>query len=203
MAGKIIFRLYRVIISRINLIVSAFRIFHFRMLGVRIGKRCFIAKGVIISGDVTIGDDCNIGAYCNIGTAFNGKVEIGNDCHIGKFNQIGSSGSQVKIGNQCIFAPFVMITDGIHTFKDATLIIKHSPILSEPIEIMANVWLGSSAMIMQGVTVGEGAVIGAKSLVKDNIPANAVAAGVPSKVISYRKEPSNAKLADAAGLQVS
>jgi acetyltransferase-like isoleucine patch superfamily enzyme len=173
------------------------------MLGVSIGKGCYIDTGVVLSGNVSIGNACNISSNTYIATAYGGEVKIGDRCHIGKMNQIGSSGSAVVIGHDCIFAPFVSITDGIHAFKQKTLIIKNAPVLTAPIAIGTNVWLGSSVMVMQGVEIGEGAVIGAKALVKQNVPAHAVAVGVPAKVIYYRGEAESAQSSDFVELRPS
>lgn len=181
-------KIYSFVIMKSKSLRSRLRIAHFRLLGNKIGKDCYIDRGVIISGNVSIGDGCNISSNSYIGTVFGGRVEIGNRCHIGKMNQIGSSGSKVVIADDCIFAPFVSITDAIHAFKDKSLIIKNSPLLTSPIEIGENVWLGLAVMVMQGVEIGSGAVIGAKALVKNNIPKNAVAVGIPAKVIYYRGE---------------
>lgn len=186
-------KLYSHFILKLRSFKSRIRVAHFRLLGISIGKGCYIDTGVIISGNVSIGDGCSISSNSYIGTALGGRVEIGNRCHIGKMNQIGSSGSKVVIANDCIFAPFVTITDGVHAFKDKTLIVKNSPIITSSIEIEANVWLGSEVMVMQGVVIGNGAVIGAKALVKSNIPVNAIAVGVPAKVINYRGESDNSE----------
>lgn len=186
-------KLYSYFIVKLRSFKSRIRVAHFKLLGVSIGKGCYIDTGVIISGNVSIGDGCSISSNSYIGTAFGGRVEIGNRCHIGKMNQIGSSGSKIVIADDCIFAPFVSITDGVHAFKDKSLIVRNSPILTSPIEIGANVWLGSEVMVMQGVEIGEGAVIGAKALVKNSIPANAVAVGIPAKVIYYRGEADNSE----------
>ena len=186
-------KLYSYFILKLRSFKSRIRVAHFKLLGISIGKGCYIDTGVIISGNVSIGDGCSISSNSYIGTALGGRVEIGNRCHIGKMNQIGSSGSKVIIADDCIFAPFVSITDGIHAFKDKSLIIKNSPVLTSSIEIGANVWLGSEVMVMQGVEIGSGAVIGAKALVKNNIPANAVAVGIPAKVIYYRYETDNSE----------
>jgi putative cofactor-binding repeat protein len=179
---------YSYFVIKVRSLRSRFRIFHFRLLGVVIGKGCYIDADVVISGNVIIGDACYLGSNAYISTALGGRVEIGNRCHIGKMNQIGSSGSAVVIGDDCIFAPFVFVTDASHSFKDKLKIIKNSPILTSPTRIGMNVWLGSAAMVMQGVEIADGAVIGAKALVKNSIPANAVAVGTPAKVIYYRTE---------------
>jgi acetyltransferase-like isoleucine patch superfamily enzyme len=186
-------KLYSYFILKLRSFKSRIRVAHFKLLGVSIGKGCYIDTGVIISGNVSIGDGCSISSNSYIGTALGGRVEIGNRCHIGKMNQIGSSGSKVVIADDCIFAPFVSVTDGVHAFKDKSLIIRSSPILTSQIEIGANVWLGSEVMVMQGVEIGEGAVVGAKALVKNSIPANAVAVGIPAKIIYYRGEADNSE----------
>ena len=186
MVSKMISKLYSYFIHKLRGLKSHIRVVHFKLLGIIIGKGCYIDTGVIISGNVSIGDGCSISSNSYIGTSFGGRVEIGNRCHIGKMNQIGSSGSKVLIKDDFIFAPFVSITDGIHAFKDKSLIIKNSPVLTSSIKIGTNVWLGSEVMVMQGVEIGSGAVIGAKALVKNNIPENAVGVGIPAKVIYYR-----------------
>ena len=56
---------------------------------------------------------------------------------------------------------------------------------SAPIVLGKNVWVGSNATILQGVTIGDNAVIGAGAVVTGDIPANTVAAGVPAKVIKH------------------
>ena len=56
---------------------------------------------------------------------------------------------------------------------------------SAPIVLGKNVWVGSNATILQGVTIGDNAVIGAGAVVTGDIPANTVAVGVPAKVIKH------------------
>ena len=181
----IIAKIYRKFTRHIGECRNKLRILHFRLLDIKIGRNCFIAEGVLLRGNVSIGDNCSIGSNTYIGT-FGGTVIIKENCHIGNMNQIGSSGATVRIGGSCIFAPYVMITDATHSFKNQNLIIKESQILTKSVEIGCNVWLGSAAMIMAGVSIGSGAVIGAKALVNKDIPSNAVAVGCPAKVIYFR-----------------
>ena len=54
-----------------------------------------------------------------------------------------------------------------------------------PIVLKKNVWVGSNATILSGVTIGENAIVGAGSVVTKNVPDNAIVGGVPAKVIKY------------------
>ena len=173
--------------ERFQRLLGKLRILHFRLLGVKIGSGCHIESGVKIRGTVEIGDRTSIGAYSYLSAALGGSLVIGSDCHIGKLNQLGSGGGAVTIGDHCIFAAYVQITDAIHEFRDKELRIMASPVIASPVAIGANVWLGSGAMVMTGVTVGEGAVIGAQSLVRESIPALAIAVGTPARVVGYRQ----------------
>lgn len=172
---------------RLSRLTGKLRILHFRLLGVKIGRGCHIERGVMISGDVEIGPRSSIGAYSYIGTANGGRVVIGANCRINKLSQLGSSGTSVSIGDHCIFAPYVQITDATHEFRDRTLRIIEAPVLASPVQIGPNVWLGCGVMVMAGVSIGEGAVVGAQSLVRESIPAEAIAVGTPTRIVSYRR----------------
>ena len=60
--------------------------------------------------------------------------------------------------------------------------------IPKPIKIGKNVWIGSNAAVLPGVTIGDNAVIGAGAVVTKDVPANRIAAGVPAKVIKRINE---------------
>jgi maltose O-acetyltransferase len=108
---------------------------------------------------LTIGDDFFIGVQCYLN---------------------GAAGLQ--IGNR------VTIAHGAMIFSDSgpntsPWLQQHYPIHGAPITIGDDVWIGAKAMILPGVTIGNKCVIGAGSLVKDDVPDNCVVAGSPAKVI--------------------
>jgi len=65
--------------------------------------------------------------------------------------------------------------------------MRYQPHTCEPILIGRDVWIGRGSCILPGITIGEGAVIGANSVVNKDVPAYAIAAGIPAKVIKMRQ----------------
>lgn len=113
---------------------------------------------------VTIGDHCNF----NPKTIFigDGCISIGSYFHTGRGLTIITSNHQYDIGTAIPYSPGYSI--------DKEVIIKDF------------VWLGHNVTILQGVTVGEGAVIAAGSIVSKDVPDYAVVGGIPAKVLKYR-----------------
>jgi acetyltransferase-like isoleucine patch superfamily enzyme len=90
----------------------------------------------------------------------------------------------VEIGEHCMFANGCFITDGNHRFDDP-----HKPVpwqgftAKGPTRVGDNVWCGANVVITSGVTVGERCVIGANSVVTEDLPPLSIAAGAPAKVL--------------------
>lgn len=112
------------------------------------------------------------------------------------------SEARVVIGNFCSISPgVVIITGGVHpvdwvstypfrlnwglpgALEDGT------PATRGDIVIGSDVWLGTDAMVLSGVTVGHGAVIAARAVVARGVPPYAIAAGVPARVVGHRFDP--------------
>jgi len=121
---------------------------------------------------------------------------------IGEFNIINGStficGERITVGNHCMFAWGSVITDSWKNdfyFSSAqrrnilrataNSPLRLLPVLSNstPIVIEDNVWVGFDAVILPGVKLGQGCIVGSKSIVSDNIPAYSVVAGNPAKII--------------------
>jgi acetyltransferase-like isoleucine patch superfamily enzyme len=89
----------------------------------------------------------------------------------------------IKIGENVRIAPYTIILDS--DFHDIQNHFDEG--LSKPVVIENNVWIATRATILKGVTIGEGAVVAAGSVVTKNVPPFAVVAGVPAKLIKYVK----------------
>lgn len=124
------------------------------------------------------------------------KYQVG-DYTYGK-PEIYGFGENLKIGRYCSIGPNVTFllggnhrVDWVSTYPFNALYkefeyIKGHPSSKGEIVIKNDVWLGAESMILSGVTIGNGAVIGSRSVVTKSIPAYAIAVGNPAKVIKYR-----------------
>ncbi len=112
------------------------------------------------SAPLTIGDDFFVGVHCY----FNGIAGL-------------TIGSRVTIAHGCM----IFTDSGPNT---SPILQKTFPIVAKPVSIGDDVWIGAGAMILPGVTIGNRSVIGAGSVVKDDVPEGTVVAGAPAKEIS-------------------
>ena len=128
-------------------------------LAPRMGSGEILLQARAASAEIRIGHD---NAFSNnVSVVANQKVELGDHCQIGDLVAIYDS--------------------DFHEIDPATR--TRSAGESQPVRIGSNVWLGSRAMVLKGVEIGDNSVIGAMSLVTKSIPANCLAAGVPARVI--------------------
>lgn len=109
------------------------------------------------------------------------NTAIGDDCFITATNQI-------LIGNNVLIAQKVTITDNSHGKMDGLEELschpsRRLPFSKGPVIIEDFVWIGDKVTICPNVKIGKGAIIGANSVVTKDVPANAVVAGAPAKVI--------------------
>lgn len=108
------------------------------------------------------------------------NVIFNNDIHIGCINNI-------EIGDNCLFASRIYITDHHHGSSDKS-VLDFAPtdrqlISKGPVIIKNNVWIGEGVAIMPGVTIGENSIIGTNAVVTKDVAPNSVMAGVPAKLI--------------------
>jgi acetyltransferase-like isoleucine patch superfamily enzyme len=112
-----------------------------------------------------------------------GRIRIG----AGTFFNIGvmvAAKELVEIGEYCMFANGCFVTDANHRFDDPNTPVPWQGFTSKgPTRVGDNVWCGANVVITSGVTIGERCVIGANSVVTEDIPPFSIAAGVPAKVI--------------------
>lgn len=160
----------------------------------KIGKNSFLGTNPNIYGAeyISIGDNLiarnflRLEAIDKVGTTnHNPELTIGDNITTGDFIHIGCV-NKVSIGNGCLIADRVFITDHYHgaiTKEGLQIPLKDRPLISKPVIIMNNVWLGNNVSIMPGVTLGDNVIVGANSVVTHSFPANSVIAGCPARLI--------------------
>ena len=119
------------------------------------------------------------------------SIIIGDNCSFGAYNHI-SCLNRIEIGDGLLTGKWVTIVDNSHgtsNFEDMKIRPWLRKIVSPgPVIIERNVWIGDKATILPNVTIGEGAIIGANSVVTKDIPKYSVVVGNPAKVIkTYSK----------------
>lgn len=151
-----------------------------------IDDNCLLdAKGDANAG-ITIGNGVFVGRN-TILSCKNGDIEIGDGANIG-FNCEVFSGSRVTIGANTLFAAYCYVIGGGHNFEDPSRAIAEQGRRSAGVTVGQGAWLGAGAKIMDGVTVGADAIVGAGAVVSVNVPDRAVAMGRPARVVGSRDD---------------
>jgi maltose O-acetyltransferase len=168
-------------------LASRFRIFFYRMLGIRIGHgnrmegkgRCRRLSQISIGNYNAFTQGCWLWP---IDAPFAGtRIKIGNGNYFNRNLMIDACG-QVEIGDGNMFGPDVYIADSNHTFGGG--IAPHTlPMDIGKVKIGNNCWIGAHAVILKDVDLGDGCVVGAGAVVTKSFPAGSVIAGVPAKLI--------------------
>lgn len=139
---------------------------------------------IVGSGDIELGEYCRFGPAVLLETRQAGRIILGN--HV-RLNQgcVVVAHRLVSIGDDSLVGEYASIRDANHSIHAGQLIRlqRHE---GAAVRIGRDVWIGRGACILPGVNIGDGAVIGANSIVTHDVPAGAVAVGSPAKVIKYR-----------------
>lgn len=197
------------IVKRIKQIINRFRLYRVKQY-FTVGEGTILNSGFRLRLDnpkkdkkyLTIGKESIIGGVF-IFESGEGRVSIGDQTYIGYSTFI--SRTSVEIGNHVTIAwggqiydhdshsaNYMLrrkdLQDELSDIRDGVSFIKNkdwSNVMSKPIKICDDAWIGMNVIILKGVTIGEGAIIGAGSVVTHDIPAWSVAAGNPAKVVKY------------------
>ncbi len=155
-----------------------------------LGKNSYIVKPwyiEIFGGPVSIGDNITLLASSDKRTrltVWSDKkdipgIRIGDHVLISPGVRI-SAAQDITIGDNCMIASGAYITDSDwHGIYDRSL----PPDTAYPVRLENNVWIGDSAIICKGVTIGENSIVGAGAVVSSDIPANSIAVGNPARVV--------------------
>lgn len=144
----------------------------------RISKlvRGWFAKRILESS----GDNINIEREATFGS----RTRLGDNSGIGVNCELHG---EVRIGNDVMMAPEVVMYTANHSFEDMDTPMRlQGDDESRPITVGNDVWIGRRAMVMPGVSIGNGSIVAAGAVVTRDVPEFSVVAGVPAKVVKMR-----------------
>jgi len=139
--------------------------------GTRVWAFAHVMAGAIVGADCNIGDH----AFVESGATIGDRVTIKNGVMVW---------NGVTIEDDVLFAANVFIADGTHGMARGDVAYKYQGIERvAPVHIERGAWIGQNVMLMPGVRIGAFAVVGANSVVRDDVPGSCVAVGTPARVI--------------------
>ena len=176
----------KLLVAGFHWLASHGRNLWYRLLGVRIDGYCWLraievpgfwhcirlGKGVALDRGVILQISCPVpGSILQIGAGTYVNRHTYFDAHL-----------EMRIGEHCLIGPNCYFTDANHR-REPGQPVNQQGIETKPVIIGDNVWIGAHCIVLPGVTIGDGAVIGAGSLVTRDIPAGMLAYGRPAEVV--------------------
>ena len=162
-----------------------------QMLGARIGNSTGIPSGTLMNWphQVQIGSKCvleeNIAfVYAAPWEAARSAIQLGDRVFVGRGCEFNICGS-IRVGNDALIASGCKFIDHNHGVARGVP-INQQPNETIPIVLENDVWLGVNAVVLKGVTIGEGAVVGAGAIVTKSVPPGEIWGGVPARKMSER-----------------
>ena len=158
---------------------------------IRLGQNVYLAPRVLIietadGGPVSLGNKVAIHRDAILETGRRGYIQIGAGSSIHSGCQLKAYIEPILIGEGVMIAGNVAIYSYDHGVAPGRS-IRSQPITAKaPVSIHNDAWIGTGAIILSGITVGEGAVVAAGAVVTRDVPAGAIVAGNPARVIKHR-----------------
>lgn len=141
--------------------------------GLNFGDYVTISRGVMIRPSSYYGGDYGVG------------LTMGEHSSIGPYGYVGCSG-KITIGKNVMFGPKCSLFAENHVFSDTETSIKSQGVNQKGITVEDDCWIGSNVTILDGVTIGKGSVIGAGTLVTNDIPAGSIVVDKREKYVRAR-----------------
>lgn len=172
-----------------------------RLAGCRVSSSAYL-KGC---GRIHLGRGCKVHADASLDASRQGRIECGRQVTVNRYAYIQADAGGVRLGDRVEINNFTIVngTGGVSIGDDTLIgpgvrivsyqhgiepgqVIRDQPTIGRPIIIGAGAWIGANAVILAGVTIGDGAVVAAGAVVTRDVPAQAIVAGVPARVMRTR-----------------
>lgn len=134
---------------------------------------------------LTMGDDCRVSPDVSFSNPE--RIELGKGVSLGSRCVLwaGHASGRIAIGDAALFGPDVLVTAASYRYNDGSPVTDQAMDEAD-VNIGADVWIGAKAIILPGVSIGQGAIIAAGSVVRKDVDANTIVAGVPAKPVGVR-----------------
>lgn len=137
--------------------------------GIDVGSRVFLGRHTLLAckeGDIVLENGVNISYNCTVFSA-----------------------SSVRIGAETLLAAYCYVVGGGHDFDRVDVPVVQQARPSRGIVVGPSGWLGAGAIVLDGVTIGSSAIVGAHAVVTQDVPDYAIVAGAPARVVRDRRQP--------------
>lgn len=143
------------------------------------------SDGLIFGDYVTISRGVMIRPSSYYGGDYGKGLVMGEHSSIGPYSYVGCSG-KINIGKNVMFGPKCSLFAENHNFSHTEVSIKSQGVNQEGITVEDDCWIGSNVTILDGVTIGRGSVIGAGTLVTNDVPAGSLVMDKRNKMLKSR-----------------
>ncbi len=152
-----------------------------------VGPDCVFETGVMVfhPQNITLGRNVYVGHQTILKAYHKNELHIGDETWIGQQCFFHSAGG-IRIGARVGIGPGVKIITSVHVEAGRATPVLFSPLTFAPVVIEDDADIGTGAILLPGVTIGRGAVVGAGAVVTKDMPAYAMVAGVPAKILRER-----------------
>ena len=148
-----------------------------------VGKKVGISSGCILAGKIILMDGVCLGPNTQLYARRGGRIYIGRRTGINSNVMINADiNGTIVIESDVMIAPNVVIRASGHVHDRPDKIMGQGHVAGS-IHVCAGAWIGSNCTIIQGVTIGRGAVVGACSLVNRDVAENSMVGGVPAMIL--------------------
>jgi len=152
------------------------------------GKGVRLGDQLIITGfpAIRIGEGTSFMSRSYLYAHDSSQLAIGSRCSFNHNVLLGASGGEIVIGNDVLIGPNVVLRASDHVFTSPEAPIRSQGHRPGRIVIGNDVWLGANVVVTSGVTIGNGCIVGAGSIVTHNLPPMSVCVGNPARPIRSR-----------------
>lgn len=151
---------------------------------------------VELSPHLSLGRGTTVSSFTKIKTT-DGELTTGRQCGFGPGCFVAAGAGGIRIGDHSIFGPNVSLIAVNYNYGKLDTPLEEQGTTSKGIRIGRNVWVGASAVILDGAEIGDNSIVVAQSLVNRKFPPNSIIQGNPAKVILQRAVQSTQKVSFA------